>query len=113
MDGSTYRFSTTNGMTPDIEHAIIGIVDEAGELAKVIKHVKIYNQELDTTNLVEEAGDIMWYLALLCRTLGVSFEEVWDKNIRKLQARYPEKYTEQKAKEANRNRQKEREQLEK
>ena len=35
----------------------------------------------------------MWYLAILSDELGISFEEMWEKNIAKLRVRFPEKYT--------------------
>lgn len=87
-----YTFSSSGGVTPRIEHAIFGLVTEAGELMDEMKKAKIYGKEIDVINLVEEAGDIMWYLALLSDELNVPFEEIWDKNIKKLRARYPEKY---------------------
>jgi hypothetical protein len=47
----------------------------------------------------------------LCDDLGVDFEDVWERNIKKLAARYPEKYSRNKA--LNRNLNKERKILEK
>lgn len=92
-ESETYLFQPTGEVTPRIEHGIMGIVTEAGELMDAIKKSKIYGKPLDRVNLVEEAGDVMWYLAILADELGVTFEEIWDKNIQKLQKRYPEKYT--------------------
>lgn len=107
----TYKFRKTGEVTPRIEHAVMGIVTEAGELMDSIKKAKIYGQKLDKTNLIEELGDIMWYIALLTDELSTSFEEIWYKNIKKLKVRYPKKYTDKKAKK--RNLQKERAHLEK
>mgnify|MGYP001586642477 CR=1 FL=1 len=87
-----YDFSETNGLSPRVEHAVMGLVTEAGELMSVVKKAKIYGKKPDAVNIIEEAGDVMWYLAVLADELGVSFEEIWDKNIRKLQVRFPEKY---------------------
>lgn len=106
-----YLFKKTKDVTPRIEHAVYGIVTEAGELMDSVKKAKIYNQKLDKVNLVEEAGDVMWYLAILADELHVSFEDIWDKNIRKLKARFPEKYEHAKAK--TRDLKKERNELEK
>jgi NTP pyrophosphatase (non-canonical NTP hydrolase) len=94
-----YLFKKTGDVTPRIEHAVFGIVTEAGELIDCLKKAKIYNQKLDKVNLVEEAGDLMWYLAILSDELDVSFEEIWDKNIRKLKVRFPEKYNHNRAKD--------------
>lgn len=92
-ENQNYAFSPTGKVTPRIEHAVMGLVTEAGECMDAIKKAKIYGRELDAVNLLEEAGDIMWYLALLSSELDVSFEQMWEKNIAKLQARYPEKYS--------------------
>jgi NTP pyrophosphatase (non-canonical NTP hydrolase) len=81
----------------DLLHATLGISGEAGELLDSVKKSFIYGKPLDTVNAREEIGDIFWYLALACRTLGVSFEEVMQENIDKLSKRYPEKYTDEHA----------------
>lgn len=106
-----YKFKKTGSVTPRIEHAVMGIVTEAGELMDAIKKAKIYGEKLDKVNLVEEVGDLMWYIAILADELKTNFEEIWDKNIRKLKIRYPEKYTDKKASERDLN--KERNELEK
>jgi len=80
-----------------ILHASLGISDEAGEIAKAVKAHIYYGKTLDTANLVEEAGDVMWYLAVLLDELGYSFEAVMRKNIAKRKARYPEKFTQEHA----------------
>jgi len=94
-ESGKYPFVGTGAVTPRIEHAVMGIVTEAGELMDAVKKTKIYGKELDTVNLIEEAGDLMWYLAILSDDLGVSFEEIWQKNIAKLRKRYPEKYSDE------------------
>lgn len=106
----TYPYDGYNEVTPQLEHAVMGVVTEAGEMMDAIKKAKIYGKDLDKVNMVEELGDIMWYLALMADDLGVSFEESWDKNIRKLAKRYPEKFTSDKA--LNRDLDAEREELE-
>lgn len=67
----------------DILHAIIGIVTETGEL------VEGYVTSGDRVNLKEEAGDLLWYIALLARGLNVPMNDMADRNIDKLDARYP------------------------
>lgn len=74
-------------------HSRDGICTEAGEYANAFKRHVYYHQPLDETNLIEELGDIMWYVALACNVLGVTIGAVQIANIRKLQKRYPEKFT--------------------
>lgn len=78
-------------------HAALGLSTEANEFADQLKKHLIYGKELDKTNLIEELGDICWFLALACDELGVSFEKIQEINIAKLKARYGEKYTDEKA----------------
>jgi NTP pyrophosphatase (non-canonical NTP hydrolase) len=82
---------------PDTLHAIVGIASEAGEMLDALKKHIFYNQQMDSINLAEELGDLMWYMALLCRRYGWTFEEIQKRNIAKLKARYPEKFTEEKS----------------
>jgi NTP pyrophosphatase (non-canonical NTP hydrolase) len=95
----------------DLIHASMGLVTEAGEFQDMLKKHLFYGRELDTVNLKEEIGDLLWYCAIALNALDADFESVMQTNIDKLKARYPEKFTE---KDANsRNLDKEREILEK
>lgn len=92
-----------------VVHAALGLQDEVGEIAKATKSHLFYGAPLDTVNLVEEVGDALWYLALLCDALKVPMSFVMDRNIRKLRKRFPERFTSEAAAEENRDRQAERE----
>lgn len=74
-------------------HAAIGICTEAGELLDVVKKFLFYGKEPETTNMIEEVGDVLWYVAILCDVLGVSLENIMARNIAKLHKRYPAKFT--------------------
>lgn len=91
-------------------HAMIGLATEAGEIQDMMKKHLFYGREIDKVNLVEELGDIMWYVGLACSELGVTLDEVMTKNNEKLSARYGDVFTEESA--LNRNLQKERKILE-
>ena len=51
-------------------------------------------KELDMVNVKEEAGDILWYLAVLFDEIGTDFESEMKRVIKKLQKRFPDKFTE-------------------
>ncbi len=87
---------TDNG-TKRLLHAGIGLSTEAGEFLDALKKHIFYGKELDKVNLAEEMGDMFWYMAIVADELGFEFEEVMEKNISKLKARYGEKFTEEKA----------------
>jgi NTP pyrophosphatase (non-canonical NTP hydrolase) len=77
----------------DLLHGGMGVATEAGELLDVIKKHHAYGKEIDLVNLREEIGDVLWYLALLCRATGTTLDQVAYRNIDKLRVRYPQKFT--------------------
>jgi len=78
-------------------HAGIGLATESGEFLDALKKHVFYGKPLDRTNLKEEVGDLMWYCAIALDELDSTFSEVQDTNIAKLRARYPDKFTEERA----------------
>lgn len=79
---------------PRILHAAMGCVTESAELMDALKKSTFYGTELDVTNIKEEAGDILWYLAILFDELGTSFDQEMERVIKKLRTRFPNKFTE-------------------
>jgi NTP pyrophosphatase (non-canonical NTP hydrolase) len=93
-------------------HAALGLSGEAGEFSGAVERWLHYGQPLDLTNLKEEIGDCLWYLALACNACGFSLDEIMQANIAKLQKRYPDKYSDFNASEENRSRDSERQAVE-
>ena len=77
------------GEREDMIHASLGIPSEAGEICDIIKATVAYGKPLDTAHLVEETGDLFWFMTLMLRTVGVTWDHVLGANIAKLEARYP------------------------
>lgn len=75
-------------------HAGIGMATESGEFLDAIKKHIYYGRPLDKVNLAEETQDLCWYIAIALDELGLSFDEALTTNIKKLQARYPNNFTE-------------------
>lgn len=69
-------------------HHVTGICGEAGELLDAIKKYVIYNKPLDRANVVEELGDLEFYMEGLRQGLGITREETIEQNILKLSTRY-------------------------
>lgn len=84
-------------LTSRLFHAAMGMCTESGEFMDALKKHAIYGKPLDLTNLVEEAGDCLWYIALMLNSLGVTVEDAMARNISKLRARYPEAFTSERA----------------
>ena len=96
----------TDGMNSckaiELLHAAIGIGSESGEIQDTIKKVCIYGQPMagkHHENLIEELGDLEFYMQELRSLIGVTREETLLANIAKLEKRYPEGYSDEKAKE--------------
>ena len=79
----------------------MGLATEAGEFLDALKKHIFYGRPVDTVNLIEEIGDVSWYQRIGCDELEISFTEMLLRNVRKLRARFPEKFTEGQANERN------------
>lgn len=70
-------------------HAATGIASEAGELLDAVKASWAYKKDLDYENIIEELGDIEFYLQALRSQLCIRRKEVIEANVNKLMERYP------------------------
>lgn len=90
-------------MTPQMAHLLhmaVGVAGEAGELLDAIKKHVIYNKSLDVTNVIEELGDMEFYMEGLRQELGILRELTVQQNIAKLSVRYSSmSYSDQQAQE--------------
>lgn len=80
-----------------LAYVVMGLVGEAGELANKVK--KIYRDSADVFDpssgswteirkvLMEEAGDVLWYLAEFCTVIEADLAQVAGNNLDKLQDR--------------------------
>lgn len=70
-------------------HMAVGLAGEAsGELLDAIKAHVIYRKPLNMQNIIEELGDIEFYLEGLRQELKIPREDCLEENIRKLSRRY-------------------------
>ena len=69
-------------------HMAVGVSGESGELLDAIKKWVMYGQPLDVENIVEELGDLEFYMEGLRAELGLSREAIILENIKKLNKRY-------------------------
>jgi len=110
IGGVLARGSVVSDKKINLLHAAIGMQTESAEFSDMLKKHLFYGKPLDTVNLMEEIGDQIWYIAMALRSLDTDFETVMERNIAKLKARYPDKFTEELAE--NRDLEKERSILE-
>lgn len=74
-------------------HAVLGLADEVGELAKTVKAHLYYGKPLDRTNVAEELGDLLWFAQLAATAVGFSLGDIATANLEKLRLRYPGRYS--------------------
>jgi NTP pyrophosphatase (non-canonical NTP hydrolase) len=93
MKASYREFVIRTTKTIALEHAVFGLAEEAGEVAGVLK--RLYRGDFDTksaefrSKMLEELGDLRWYLELCCVCLVTSLEELERGNRQKLQRGKP------------------------
>lgn len=69
----------------------MGIAGEAGEVVEKWKKIVAYKEgkitEDDRIELQKELGDVIWYVAVMAHSLGISLEDVIQANVDKLSSR--------------------------
>jgi NTP pyrophosphatase (non-canonical NTP hydrolase) len=85
--------STLTDSKVDAWHNATGVSGEAGELLDAIKKYVVYNKPLDRVNVVEELGDLEFYMEGLRQSLDITREETIIANRAKLQVRYAAGYS--------------------
>ena len=84
-----HRTSGTLSDKDKLLNGVMGLNGEAGECIDVVKKHLFQGHELDTVKLIDELGDVLWYIAQTATGLGIDMEEIAQHNIAKLRARYP------------------------
>lgn len=87
-DHFVHRLFKSGAACGDLVHAAMGISGESGELLDAIKKHVVYGKKLDRINVIEELGDLIFYIHAMMNLLGISEQQVLQHNACKLQARY-------------------------
>ena len=72
--------------------AAVGISAEGGEFTEIVKKMVFQGKPFNEDNrehLIIELGDVLWYVAQATQALGVSFNDVIETTVKKLEKRYP------------------------
>lgn len=77
-----------NVRTAHFWHMATGISGEAGELLDAVKKCAVYEKSLDIEHVVEELGDLEFYMQGLRYAIGVTREQCLEANMAKLEKRY-------------------------
>ncbi len=76
-----------------LAHCALGLCGEAGEVADTIKKAQYEGNTLNCSSLLDEMGDVLWYLTQLCAIQGTTLEIIASANLYKLERRYPDGYS--------------------
>lgn len=78
-----------------ILHAAVGISGESGELLDAVKKTWIYGKELDCENIIEECGDLLFYITAILIHTKSGLNDAFEHNYKKLSKRYPNGYSDE------------------
>lgn len=103
MDVNEYQKLALKTLNPNLSkkdiliNGVMGLCGESGEAIDIVKKHLAQGHYLNKEHLIEELGDIAWYLAETAYALDISLEEVLKINIEKLKNRYPNGFDTQKS----------------
>ena len=96
MTGKEYQCLAMTTLNPELTrkdvlvNAVMGLCGESGEAIDIVKKHLHQGHPLDQEKLIKELGDIAWYLAEAAQALDTDLDTIFESNIAKLKARYPE-----------------------
>lgn len=73
-----------------ITNGVLGLAGEAGECADLLKKHYYQDNRPFKDQLIDELGDVLWYVAETAAGIGKTLEDIAQHNIEKLKKRYPE-----------------------
>ena len=103
MTGNEYQRLAMTTLNPDLTkkdvliNGVMGLCGESGEAIDIVKKHLHQGHELDKEKLLKELGDIAWNLAETAYALDIPLDEVFEGNIAKLRARYPQGFDTEKS----------------
>ena len=102
MDIYDYYMAAQRTMNPSLtwnemkQHALHGIASECGEIHGLYQ--KVYQgHELNKDCVIDEIGDLMWFVMELCFAEHINPEEMLESNIDKLRKRFPTGFSEERS----------------
>lgn len=77
------------GVSPEIDvYCVLGLLNEAGELAgkvkKLFRDKQGFVSEEDREAIKQELGDVMWYLSQIATSFGLGLSDIMQANIGKI-----------------------------
>lgn len=99
MDLEAFHRDVLRTIRPDVpkrDRLIIGALGLSGETGEVVDSLKkmlFQDHPLEKQTICDELGDVLWYMVLLCDTMGLTLEDVMSYNVEKRRKRYPDGFS--------------------
>lgn len=71
-------------------HAALGLSGESGEVCELVKKGLFHGWGVDRKAVLEELGDLLYYIAVMAHECDMTLQDVADFNETKLRRRYPD-----------------------
>lgn len=97
QEKATRTVNTRLSRKDQLSNLCMGLCGESGEVVDYLKKCIYHDHKLEKEKLFEELGDIMWYLTNIATLFNLPMDNILDKNIKKLEERYPEGFSEEKS----------------
>jgi NTP pyrophosphatase (non-canonical NTP hydrolase) len=81
----------------NINHTLFGMVTELGEITDLFKKKMAYGKLFSQEQLMDETGDLLFYLSEFIRFNKMDISVILQKNCDKLKIRFPEKFDSERA----------------
>ena len=93
MRTDSFNYDESNPQSLRLLNGLMGLNGEAGEAIDIYKKAMFQGHDIDIEEIIEELGDVLWYIALSADAISVSLDEIARLNIAKLRKRYPEGFS--------------------
>ncbi|WP_267418878.1 nucleoside triphosphate pyrophosphohydrolase family protein [Bacillus sp. GC_Bacil_1] len=111
QEAALRTWNTNNDFGGRVLNAALGLTEEAGEVADVVKKAIFHGHGFDpahcpgeeegnTHKIALELGDILYYISIMSHEMGYTLEDIAQMNISKLATRYTDGFS----REASQNR---------
>lgn len=81
--------TATSTIKGNLNYMVLGLTNEAGEVAGKLKKFLRGDYDIEKTRdmLIDETGDCLWYLSGIASSLGITLDELAQRNLDKLSSR--------------------------
>ena len=84
---------TLYGNEQVLTNCALGLAGESGQLIDLIQDYTFKGKDLDKEKMIDELGDVLWYLSQIAQWANVDFDDVAKANIETLNKRYANGFT--------------------